>query len=305
MTTQVKISEIDRDPALKVRNHLDKGAVQRYIDCDTLWPPVDLFKIDGALKLAAGWHRLAAAEQRGDTAIPATIHRGTMKDAEAFALTDNAKHGLPLSVEERDEAIIRLHELKWSNRKIATELSITDMTVGRALKAAEVQQLLHHKEIQGVSSASLRAIAAAPRNQWEALGTATAKHKWREDETKQAVGNICDPNLTEKQKAHVLKTGAPIAHTDKGEPALLKGTVDRVMGETTEMNAAMKLGKIEAEIRTLCDHWPAEKIVDGIIKFGQKDFDALLEELPEEIAMLQAILDEAKHRRSKLKLVAS
>ena len=304
MSTQVKISEIDRDAVLKVRHSIDKDAVKRYIDSDKLTPPIDLFKIDGKLKLAGGWHRLAAAAQRGDNTIAATIHRGTIEDALAFALTDNAKHGVPLSVDERDEAIGRLTELGWSQQKIAAELSVAVTSVGHALKVNEVIKLAQRKEIKGIKYAVLREIAQAPRGKWEELITAAAKHKWSAIEIKQAIGNIGDRRLTDAQKTRVLKSGAPIAYDDEGEPGLIGDTVKRVMGESTETDAYIKLGDIEAAIMSLCNKWTPKQIIDGCAKMGQKDFDLLLKELPEEIALLQAILEEAQSR-GKLKLVAS
>ena len=304
MSIQVKISEIDRDPILKVRRRIDKDAVLRYVGCATL-PPIDVFKINGKLKLAGGWHRLVAAEKRGDSHIEANVHRGSIAEAEAFALCDNAKHGMPLSADERDDAISRLHELKWSTRKIAEELSIGHTTVARALKTTEVYQMVQSAGIKGVKQAAMRAIAETPRPRWEDLATATSKHRWSPDEIKLAAQNLADKNLSDTQKARVLKTGAPVAYDAEGEPALISDTVTRVVSEKTpETTAAMKFGEVEAAIRKVCNNWSAEKIIDGIAKFGEKDLNTLLEELPEEIAMLQAVLDEANSRRAKLKLVA-
>jgi hypothetical protein len=100
----VSISDIVFDAALWVRARLDLSAVRRYRDAlraERELPPVILGRVDGALFVADGWHRLDAARQEQLSVVTAVVR--DMKRAEvAWTSAEcNLSHGVPLKRSER------------------------------------------------------------------------------------------------------------------------------------------------------------------------------------------------------------
>ena len=298
---KIKIADLTLDRTLQIRSGLNKQAVQRYVEANGLLPPIDVFKLpDGKMVLADGWHRVDAAEKRGENEIPCNIHKGTLKDAEAFAIVANSKHGLPLTTAERDDGILRLNALNWSSRRIATEMSVAQTTVMNVLKAVKVNKLVH--DAKKLTATHARAIAAADESQWGPLVKAAIKGNWSAGETEQAVRNLEDERVTTAERKKMLQGAAPIAFAPDGERALTGDTVRRVMREPSPHDANIAFGKVEIAILSVKDNWTVEQTVDSIA-LEKRDFDNLLKDLPSYIAYLQAVLDEALKRKGKLRLV--
>lgn len=68
--------------------------------------PVDVFEVvPGKYILVDGFHRIAAFRKAGKTAVPATVHQGSMSDAVAFAAHANVEHtALKVTMEDRKKA---------------------------------------------------------------------------------------------------------------------------------------------------------------------------------------------------------
>ncbi len=133
----VSLSEvvIDLDVQLKARR-VDQETVAAYVDALTngaTFPPVILFRQDGLLWLADGFHRVAAARFMGATEIEAEIVEGGKEAATLYAATANVAHGKPMSADEKREAGERLIQMKplWSNSEIARRLAVRDTTILR------------------------------------------------------------------------------------------------------------------------------------------------------------------------------
>jgi hypothetical protein len=76
--------------------HLDPGRVRRYAAVLDELPPVVVFRTPEGLLLADGWHRVAAARERGDATIAADVRTGTRAEALRFAVHQGAaERGLP------------------------------------------------------------------------------------------------------------------------------------------------------------------------------------------------------------------
>jgi DNA-binding transcriptional regulator YhcF (GntR family) len=106
----------------------------------TKFPPVIVFN-DGKKKhLASGFHRYFAHRQNGLTEIEAVIIKGTLRDAQWFAMGSNA-HGRPLTAQERQTNIRRaLLDAEWgqlSDRDLASHLDCSKTTILRARQALE------------------------------------------------------------------------------------------------------------------------------------------------------------------------
>lgn len=78
-----------------------------------------------------GMHRLLAARQRGQSTIAVRYYDGDEDDAFVLAVSANVTHGLPLSLDDRRAAAVRIlmSHGQWSNRRIALVTGLSDKTV--------------------------------------------------------------------------------------------------------------------------------------------------------------------------------
>jgi ParB-like chromosome segregation protein Spo0J len=157
-TTTLRLDQLVHDRRVQVREVLDDETVERYSEATDL-PPVAVVDVPqlGYL-LTDGWHRVAAAAERGDDTIEATVTEGTLEQAIEAACLANVRHGLPLTTEERNEAIVRLDALPkrtagaaagqatrryvegWTQAAIAAALGCSRRTVDLALKVHAVRE---------------------------------------------------------------------------------------------------------------------------------------------------------------------
>jgi hypothetical protein len=102
-TDIIKISDIAVRDDWQVRNKIDAATVNNY---KTIYknggalPPIQVARVDGALRLVDGWHRLEALKLLGQTDVDATIFDATMSEARWAAASANLSHGLPLKSKE-------------------------------------------------------------------------------------------------------------------------------------------------------------------------------------------------------------
>jgi ParB-like chromosome segregation protein Spo0J len=89
------------------------------------------------MRLIDGVHRLRAAKLRGRETIKAHLFKGTESEAFVLAVRSNVSHGLPLSLEERKAACLRIMDLHpdWSDRRIARVAGISPKTVSSLRRA--------------------------------------------------------------------------------------------------------------------------------------------------------------------------
>lgn len=144
-TEWVSLDDITRDPSFQVRAKLDGGTVLTYATMlrgGSAPPPIKLARINGALFLVDGWHRIRARERLLDKArnkherrelsqIEASITDMTEAEARWASAIANLGHGLPLDRKAKREVFDRYMKLKRyrtaggavkSSRKIAEEL---------------------------------------------------------------------------------------------------------------------------------------------------------------------------------------
>lgn len=89
------------------------------------------------LQLIDGVHRIRAAKLRGLKKIRAKLFKGSESEAFIFAVQANTSHGLPLSLEERKAACLRIIGMhpNWSDRRIARVAGISPKTVSNLRRA--------------------------------------------------------------------------------------------------------------------------------------------------------------------------
>jgi hypothetical protein len=133
---EIALDDLVLDPNLYLRDRLDDFTVERYADSWDRLPPVTVYEVDGALMLADGFHRHAAAVMLGRRSISAEVRHGAFNDALDFVSSVNLFHGLPLTRAERRRAVevkLRLHH-DWSDRRMAEELGVSRELVAKTRK---------------------------------------------------------------------------------------------------------------------------------------------------------------------------
>ncbi|MEV7770870.1 transposase [Kitasatospora sp. NPDC086791] len=96
-------------------------------------PPIFVHR--GTMRILDGMHRLKAAELRGDQSIEVVFFDGDEEDAFVAAVSSNARHGMPLSFDDRTAAATRILNSRrhWPDRAIASVTGLDPRTV-RALR---------------------------------------------------------------------------------------------------------------------------------------------------------------------------
>jgi ParB-like chromosome segregation protein Spo0J len=104
--------------------------IRMLAEATTALPPIVIHR--ATMQVVDGWHRLRAAQLRGETTIAAVLFDGGPAEAFVLAVKLNAAHGLPLSLADRKAAALRilLSYPDWSDRSIAAIAGISRGTVG-------------------------------------------------------------------------------------------------------------------------------------------------------------------------------
>ncbi|GAI40268.1 unnamed protein product, partial [marine sediment metagenome] len=136
MTERVKIADLKLDSSIWPRHTLDEEAIERYRDCLDELPPI---RVDReTLSVLDGWHRVEAHKREGVETIPVKYdsYPPHLFIAKAYAL--NARHGLPVGNEKRDEIIVELSQGKdgadpMSEEGIAQSMGISQGRVSQVI----------------------------------------------------------------------------------------------------------------------------------------------------------------------------
>ncbi|MGE5827017.1 MAG: ParB/RepB/Spo0J family partition protein [Micromonosporaceae bacterium] len=160
----------------------DAKHIRVLAESDAVLPPILVHR--GTMRIVDGMHRVGAARLRGREAIEVTFFEGSEAEAFVVAVQQNVKHGLPLTLADREAAAARImaSHPRWSDRAIAAATGLAAKTVaavrrrtvagrhadvrigrdGRArpLNSAEGRRLAS-KVIAARPDASLREIAKA------------------------------------------------------------------------------------------------------------------------------------------------
>ena len=141
---KLNILNIRTDGGTQPRIFLDQDLVKSYAEHmreGAVFPPVVVFHDGSEYWLADGFHRYFAIRANAVTTVEAEVITGTLRDAQLYAWKANNKHGKRLSHEDIRVIIRRMLEDeewgKWSNNRIAKELDVSSMTVGRVRVAMQ------------------------------------------------------------------------------------------------------------------------------------------------------------------------
>ena len=92
----------------QVRSEISEDTVSEYVEAlqaGARFPPVAVFRTQGADILADGFHRVHAYRRAGRSEIEADVYQGGRDDALWFALGANGAHGLRLNGHDKRRAI--------------------------------------------------------------------------------------------------------------------------------------------------------------------------------------------------------
>ena len=139
--TRLPIEKIRRDGGTQPRAGLDQAAIAEYAevirDGGTL-PAVEVVHDGTDYWLWDGYHRLAAAEQEGETEYDCFVTPGTRRDAVLKSAGANAEHGLRRTDADKRRAVeILLSDpewSQWSDREIARQCKVSHPFVAKIRK---------------------------------------------------------------------------------------------------------------------------------------------------------------------------
>ena len=131
----VALDRLMTDSGTQVRAEISEFIVAEYVEAlgeGARFPPVVVFRADGADVLADGFHRVRAYQQAGRDEIEADVYQGGPAEALWFALGANRAHGQRLNEGDKRRAIELAYEA-WpdvSQRRIATHVGCSHQYVG-------------------------------------------------------------------------------------------------------------------------------------------------------------------------------
>ncbi len=134
---KLKLEQIRTDGGTQPRAELREEVIADYaerMESGVTFPPIIVFFDGTNYWLADGFHRLMAARRAApDQPLPATVHTGTLQDAQWFSYSVNKSHGLRRTNEDKERAIraALAHEkaATLSNRNIADHCGVAESSV--------------------------------------------------------------------------------------------------------------------------------------------------------------------------------
>jgi hypothetical protein len=116
-------------------------------------PPIVVHR--GTMTVIDGIHRLEVYRLRGAKVVPVRFFDGSDQDAFVEAVRLNSRHGKPLTLQERQQAAVRVLRIHpdWSDRAIAQLCGLSPKTVGarRQRRNGEFPQLPYRVGLDGKS----------------------------------------------------------------------------------------------------------------------------------------------------------
>ena len=288
---KLAIQDIDIDPTIQIRRNNHEDTIKRYEESFDKLPPIDVFETPEGLLLADGFHRISAAERLQHTEIEATVLKGSRQDAAEHAVVSNTKNAEPLTTEERNEGIRRLKQihLEWKTRDFAKAMSVSHMTVKRVFDVDEVKRSVF-SPVTRVTDSHYGVIAGAEPKNWEPLVKAADQRGWTRDVTAQAVQNLRDDRIPDRQKRDILKGEAdPVVVTPDGQFAVPPDLVGKRLREMASNDAVLAMERALEALARLRLFRP-DAIVGTI---GQPRLARLIDEMPGYISFMEEVLNSA------------
>jgi len=124
----LKISEIEMDEELYPRTKVSWMTSYTYSQAmlmGDIFPPVIVGRLEGKYYLIDGWHRIQALKLLKQDVVKAIVKNvESKKELFAEAVKLNARHGKPLSIQDKVKIIDRLKELGFDPKNISELVKI-------------------------------------------------------------------------------------------------------------------------------------------------------------------------------------
>jgi hypothetical protein len=144
---KLKLSQIVIDKGTQTRDEIDQKTVSEYAEVlmnKEVMPPLEVFSDGINYYLVDGFHRYFANKQVGHAEVEVNIHKGTLREAQEFALGVNDKHGLKrTNADKRKAVLIALDDLEWSlltNREIGKICRVSHTFVNAIKERLELEK---------------------------------------------------------------------------------------------------------------------------------------------------------------------
>jgi hypothetical protein len=144
---KVSIDSIRIDGGTQNRELINETAVAQYTEDllnGCIFPAIEIFD-DGVHNwLVDGFHRLFAHKRASFKEIEVIVHKGSLRDAQLYALGVNDKHGLQrTNADKRKSVMIALNDLEWqdySDIKIAAICKVSATFVAKCKKEIKIDR---------------------------------------------------------------------------------------------------------------------------------------------------------------------
>lgn len=280
----IEIGRIVIDPTLQIRDEIDEETVVRYAESFEVLPPLDVFETPDGYLLADGVHRYTAARRLRRTEVAVTVHQGSYADAVEYATMANLRHGKPLSRDERNDGVSRLHELhpEWPKQRIADLMGLDPKTVANHLTAEEVRTQVVGPATDRLAERHLVMIHGAPKEEWHPLVAAAAEQGWSREETARAVKLITEKRLTPSGRSALLSGEArPSVFGPDGTLVPREPTYKDVKEEVHRQREATAGGRMLKRLLYQIDaasRWPMADLLTGLTAWDRRDLLASVEQ---------------------------
>jgi ParB-like chromosome segregation protein Spo0J len=109
----------------------DLEHVRTLAEAEEALPPIVVHR--ATMRVVDGMHRLRAAMLRGDESIEIRFYDGDEASSFVLAVSENIRHGLPLSLADRKSAVVRIVNSYplWSDRMIGSVTGLSAKTVAK------------------------------------------------------------------------------------------------------------------------------------------------------------------------------
>lgn len=160
---KIQLADLKLDGGTQPRQQIDDETVTLYMERmerqrgevvdpeGKAWEPLIVYYDGENYWLADGFHRAAAARKKGWADYPADIRQGTLRDAVAYSLGANARHGKPRTNADKRRAVMRaLVDPEWSqlsDRELAKLCAVTHPLVGKIKAELELQRIAQRQVV--------------------------------------------------------------------------------------------------------------------------------------------------------------
>lgn len=275
-TEDLFIDDIVIDEGTQIRASINEEKVSEYAEMmgdGVEFEPVQVVYDGNRYILVDGFHRLFASRRNNELTIAAKVENGTLRDAIMIALSANATHGLPRTMEDKRRSVLKaLSYPEWCglpSRQIAELCAVSHSTVNRireelGLKTGEV----YTGSVSAGRKKPQDAVKSSPEpkpvdeviKKSERPSPGAGQVEEPAGIGPQAPQRVQDERdlLIEELNAEVDRLNAELQQTKdqlaanffdgpEEEKVSLQGIIDELRGDVSELSEALKMTKMQLE----------------------------------------------------------